>query len=52
MVKSVELILNDFNISKQLYYSYTIISLVVTNDFDKITEYEKYNYDSGFGLKM
>ncbi|MCU5305201.1 hypothetical protein CN543_30715 [Bacillus toyonensis] len=28
-----------------------IISLDVTNDFDKITEYEKYNYDSGFGLK-
>lgn len=38
----------DAQITKKFRY---IISLDVTNDFDKITEYEKYNYDSGFGLK-
>ncbi|OLR24129.1 hypothetical protein [Bacillus cereus] len=35
-------------ITKKFRY---IISLDVTNDFDKITEYENYNYDSEFGLK-
>ncbi|PFX70005.1 hypothetical protein COL39_25945 [Bacillus cereus] len=39
---------SDPQITKKFRY---IISLDVTNDFDKITEYENYNYDSRFGLK-
>ncbi|HFJ9350257.1 TPA: hypothetical protein ACGW5D_005387 [Bacillus cereus] len=39
---------SNAQITKKFGY---IISLDITNDFDKITEYEKYNYDSGFGFK-
>ncbi|MED3482199.1 hypothetical protein P4523_08675 [Bacillus toyonensis] len=48
VVASFQQMPSDAQITKKFGY---IISLDVTNDFDKITEYEKYNYDSGFGLK-
>ncbi len=48
VVASFQNMPSDAQITKKFGY---IISLDVTNDFDKITEYEKYNYDSGFGLK-
>ncbi|MEH7450082.1 hypothetical protein ABWK26_11895 [Bacillus toyonensis] len=48
VIASFQQMPSDAQITKKFGY---IISLDVTNDFDKITEYEKYNYDSGFGLK-
>ncbi|PGN47354.1 hypothetical protein CN966_31355 [Bacillus cereus] len=48
VIASFQKMPSDDQITKKFGY---IISLDVTNDFDKITEYEKYNYDSGFGLK-
>ncbi|PGC98415.1 hypothetical protein [Bacillus toyonensis] len=48
VIASFQQMPSDAQITKEFGY---IISLDVTNDFDKITEYEKYNYDSGFGLK-
>ncbi|WP_336821052.1 hypothetical protein [Bacillus thuringiensis] len=48
VVASFQQMPSDTQITKKFGY---IISLDVSNDFDKITEYEKYNYDSGFGLK-
>ncbi|PFF53548.1 hypothetical protein [Bacillus thuringiensis] len=48
VVASFQQMPSDAQITKKFGY---IISLDVTNDFDKITEYEKYNYDSGFGFK-
>ncbi|MGH0944232.1 hypothetical protein ACQVTS_23835 [Bacillus mycoides] len=48
VIASFQKMPSDAQITKNFGY---IISLDVTNDFDKITEYEKYNYDSGFGLK-
>ncbi|HDR3885087.1 hypothetical protein CN447_11735 [Bacillus thuringiensis] len=48
VIASFQQMPTDDQITKKFGY---IISLDVTNDFDKITEYEKYNYDSGFGLK-
>ncbi|MET7021410.1 hypothetical protein [Bacillus mycoides] len=48
VIASFQLMPTNPQITKKFRY---IISLNVTNDFDKITEYEKYNYDSGFGLK-
>lgn len=48
VIASFQQMPTDAQITKKFRY---IISLDVTNDFDKITEYEKYNYDSGFGLK-
>ncbi|PDZ83397.1 hypothetical protein CON93_21450 [Bacillus toyonensis] len=48
VVASFQQMPSDAQITKKFGY---IISLDVTNDFDKITEYENYNYDSGFGLK-
>ncbi|MGH0432659.1 hypothetical protein ACQVPL_26215 [Bacillus hominis] len=48
VIASFQKMPSDDQITKNFGY---IISLDVTNDFDKITEYEKYNYDSGFGLK-
>ncbi|WP_241139385.1 hypothetical protein [Bacillus mycoides] len=48
VIASFQQMPTDPQITKKFRY---IISLDVTNDFDKITEYEKYNYDSGFGLK-
>ncbi|MGH0686605.1 hypothetical protein [Bacillus mycoides] len=48
VIASFQKMPSDAQITKNFGY---IISLDVTNDFDKITEYEKYNYDSSFGLK-
>ncbi|MDZ5480292.1 hypothetical protein [Bacillus thuringiensis] len=48
VVASFQQMPSDTQITKKFGY---IISLDVSNDFDKITEYEKYNYNSGFGLK-
>jgi hypothetical protein len=48
VIASFQQMPSDAQITKKFRY---IISLDVTNDFDKITEYEKYNYDSGFGFK-
>ncbi|MCU5599796.1 MULTISPECIES: hypothetical protein [Bacillus] len=48
VIASFQQMPTDAQITKKFRY---IISLDVTNDFDKITEYEKYNYDSGFGFK-
>ncbi|MGG5737322.1 hypothetical protein [Bacillus cereus group sp. IBL03679] len=48
VIASFQQMPTDAQITKKFRY---IISLDITNDFDKITEYEKYNYDSGFGLK-
>lgn len=48
VIASFQQMPTDAQITKKFPY---IISLDVTNDFDKITEYEKYNYDSGFGFK-
>ncbi len=48
VIASFQQMPSDAQITKKFGY---IISLDVSNDFDKITEYEKYNYDSGFGLK-
>ncbi|PEL47484.1 hypothetical protein [Bacillus toyonensis] len=48
VIASFQKMPSDPQITNKFRY---IISLDVTNDFDKITEYEKYNYDSGFGLK-
>ncbi|MBG9721837.1 hypothetical protein ABE201_28595 [Bacillus mycoides] len=48
VIASFQQMPTDAQITKKFRY---IISLDVSNDFDKITEYEKYNYDSGFGLK-
>ncbi|TKH10381.1 hypothetical protein FC699_18140 [Bacillus wiedmannii] len=48
VIASFQKMPSDAQITKKFGY---IISLDVTNDFDKITEYEKYNYDSSFGLK-
>lgn len=48
VIASFQQMPTDPQITKKFRY---IISLDVTNDFDKITEYEEYNYDSGFGLK-
>ncbi|MBK5432207.1 hypothetical protein ACFVWC_26860 [Bacillus mycoides] len=48
VIASFQQMPTDPQITKKFRY---IISLDVTNDFDKITEYEKYNYDSGFGFK-
>ncbi|EJQ56180.1 hypothetical protein [Bacillus mycoides] len=48
VIASFQQMPSDDQITKNFGY---IISLDVTNDFDKITEYEEYNYDSGFGLK-
>ncbi|QWG64927.1 hypothetical protein [Bacillus mycoides] len=45
VIASFQQMPTDAQITKKFRY---IISLDVTNDFDKITEYEKYNYDSGF----
>ncbi|EOO33391.1 hypothetical protein [Bacillus mycoides] len=39
---------SDTQIAKKFRY---VICLNVTNGFDKITEYEKYHYDLGFGFK-
>ncbi|SDE82668.1 Thymidine kinase [Bacillus wiedmannii] len=48
VIASFQQMPSDDQIAKKFRY---IISLDVTNDFDKITEYEKYNFDSGFGFK-
>ncbi|MGH0697642.1 hypothetical protein ACQVQK_30105 [Bacillus cereus] len=48
VIASFQQMPTDEQITKKFGY---VISLDVTNDFDKIIEYEKYNYDSGFGLK-
>ncbi len=48
VIASFQKMPSDARITKNFRY---IISLDVTNDFDRITEYEKYNYDSGFGFK-
>jgi len=48
VIASFQKMPSDARITKNFRH---IISLDVTNDFDRITEYEKYNYDSGFGFK-